>query len=216
MPRILSEIARKLSRLFLGCIVVRTFDDLRRTVPTCVFTHTRTLSVVPMRPEPRVNAALFVKWRHTRTVKAGSLLGANLAETLKVRRVPLDVFEKSGKSAQKGHSAVRQYKLTIKRRAEAKRGLGRIKRFPITRRNRLNFLKTPPKFEKATLLALYSPIFQEKVVRSALDKTSGNLLFWYDNDRVKLGDRYHLLLLRVFGGEVPLKWVWVPANKNLG
>jgi hypothetical protein len=70
--------------------------------------------------------------------------------------------------------------------------------------------------ERATLLALYSPIYQENVTKSALDKSSGNLLFWYDNKRVKMGEKYHLLLLRVFGGEEPLKWVWLPADKKIG
>jgi hypothetical protein len=80
----------------------------------------------------------------------------------------------------------------------------------------LNFLKKQPKFEHATLLAIYSPIFQEKVAKSALDKASGNLLFWYDSERVKSGGKYHLLLLRVFGGAEPLKWVWVPVDKKIG
>ena len=53
-------------------------------------------------------------------------------------------------------------------------------------------------------------------MKSALDKASGNLLFWYDNKRVKAGEKSHLLLLRVFGAEEPLKWLWLPADKKIG
>jgi hypothetical protein len=89
-----------------------------------------------------------------------------------------------------------------------------MKRLPLVLKNRINFLKKQMKFEKATMLALFYPVYQEKVTKSALDKGSGNLFIWYDNDRVKSGEKYHLLLLRVFGGEEPLKWVWLPAEKK--
>jgi hypothetical protein len=207
MPRILSEIGRKLSRLFLGRIVVRSLeDDLHRAEPSTIKTHFRTVEINPMRVEPRVRSALFVKWRNTRAVSAGSLIGGVALKNFKVRHIRLRVFNKK---------PVYRCRLNIKERTVAKKGMRRITRTPITRRNRLNFLKTPPKFERASLLAIYSPIFQEKVAKSALDKASGNLLFWYDIERVKAGERHHLLLLRVFGGEEPLKWVWLPASKKI-
>jgi hypothetical protein len=111
---------------------------------------------------------------------------------------------------------VKRYKLNMKRRAYARHAMVRMNKTPSQRNNRINFLKNPPKIERATLLALYTPIYQGKVIKSALDKSSGNLLFWYDNKRVKMGEKYHLLLLRVFGGEEPLKWVWLPADKKIG
>jgi hypothetical protein len=168
-------------------------------------THFHNVEINPMRAEPRVRAALFVKWKGTRAVSAGNLLCGRLQENFKVRSVSLAISRKKN---------IRRHRLNIKERAAAKRAMGRIMKTPITRRNRLHFVKSLPKFERASALALYSPIFQEKVVKSALDKGSGNLLFWYDNDRPKTGERHHLLLLRVFGGEEPLKWVWLPVNKK--
>jgi hypothetical protein len=160
-----------------------------------------------MRVEPRVGAAMFVKWSSVRIVGAGDLLGGQLQKNVKVHSARFSFVTKKKK--------VSRYKLNISARAGAKSAMMRIQRTPITRRNRINFLKSPPKFERSTLLALYSPIFQEKVAKSALDKASGNLLFWYDNERVKAGEKYHLLLLRVFEGEEPLKWLWLPAAKRL-
>jgi hypothetical protein len=107
-----------------------------------------------------------------------------------------------------------RHKFNLKRRAAARNAIRRIRKQPFILKNRINFLKKQLKFEKATLLALFYPVYQEKVTKSALDKGSGNLFIWYDNDRVKSGEKYHLLLLRVFGGEEPLKWVWLPAEKR--
>ena len=206
MTRFLSEIKRKLSRLFFGRIVVREMGALHRSEPTEVRTHFHGVDVRALRTVPRVGAALFVRWRTTTAVSAGSLMGESPLKDFKVRSVyPLGTT----------NCKIARYKLHIEKRANAHAGLGRMKKMPMTRRNRLSFLKNPPKFEKSSLLALYSPIYQEKVVKSALDKTSGNLLFWYDYDRVKAGEKCHLLLLRVFGSGEPLKWIWLPANKKL-
>lgn len=192
--------------MFFGRIVVREWSELHRTEAPEVRTHFRDISVRLLRTTPRVGAALFVKWRGSAAVSAGSLMGEEPLKDFRVYSVyPF------------GAAAVRvnRCKLNIKARAVARASLGRMKKMPMTRRNRLNFLKKPPRFEKASLLALYSPIYQEKVLKSALDKTSGNLLFWYDYDRVKAGERSYLLLLRVFGEDEPLKWVWLPVNKKL-
>lgn len=202
-----SDIGRKLSRLFLGRIVVRRVGELHREKMPAVMTHFRTISTSPIRKIPRVGAALFIKWKETRAIAAGGMLGPQLMKHFRVNDIPLTRMERMN---------VTRYKLLIKKRAAAKSGMWRIERLPHTRRNRLQYLKGKPKFEKASLLALYSPLFQDKVKKSALDKSSGNLVFWYDNERVKQGDRYHLLLLRVFNGAEPLKWVWLSANKKIG
>jgi hypothetical protein len=206
MARIVSEIGRRLSRVFFGRIVVRELAALTRDEKPEVFTHFRGVDVKPMRAEQRVGAALFVKWKKTRAKSAGFLLEPGAAAKFSVRGTTFGKLRPV---------SVLQYKLNLKKRASARHAMIRIGRTAITRHNRLNFIKTPPSFEKAKMLALYSPIYQEKVKKSALDKSSGNLLFWYDSERVKMGERYHLLLLRVFGGEEPLKWVWLPADKRL-
>jgi len=204
MSRVIEEIRRKLSRVFLGRIVVRELGGLRRAERAKISTHHRRALVIPMRVEPRVNSALFVEWKNTAPKSAGSLMSP---QSLKVSHVALETTKTP---------EIKRYRLNLKRRAAARQAMGRMVRTPLQRNNRINFLKKPPKMENATLLALYSPIYQEKVKKSVLDKSSGNLLFWYDNKRVKAGERYHLLLLRVFGGEEPLKWVWLPADKKIG
>ena len=207
MAKVIKDIGKKISRLFLGIVVVKKLGALHRSEPIEVHTHFRGAQISEIRPEPRVSAALFVYWRKSEIKTAGSVLGMASRGKFKVYRVNMKHIEKK--------CVVKKYRLNISARAAAKNATARMKKMPITRRNRLNFLRNAPKFEKASLLALFSPIFKEKVLRSALDKAGGNLLFWYDNERVKAGDIYHLLLLRVFGGEEPLRWVWLPANKNL-
>jgi hypothetical protein len=202
-----SEIAQKLSRIFLGRIVVRSLGDIHRAKPARVDTHFRAVEVKPLRTESRVSAAMFVRWKKTRAKTAGLLFGGQLPKNLKTEGMSFAATRKL---------EVKRWKFTLKRRAAPRHAMPLIHRTPSTRRNRASYLKKPPKFERATLLALYSPIFQEKVMKSALDKASGNLLFWYDNKRVKMGEKSHLLLLRVFGEAEPLKWLWLPADKKIG
>lgn len=205
MARFLSEIGKKLSRIFWGRIVVKT-GELRRSRLPDVMAHTRKIEICSMRPESRVKAAFFCEWKRTPVSAAGSLLCRKKPCLLKV----FDV--KPGELL--GKCAVQKDPLDFRTRANARSAVHKMKRVPATRKNRLPYLKKYPKFEKASLLALYSPLYREKIVKSALDKASGNLLFWYDIDRVKVGERNHLLLLRVFGGEEPLKWVWLPVDKK--
>jgi hypothetical protein len=204
---LLSEIAQKLSRIFLGRIVVRSLGDIRRASPARIDTHFRGVEVKPLRTNFRVNAAMFVRWKTTRAKSAGSLFDGKIIKKLRTESMSFGAARKL---------AVKRWKFNLKRRASPRHAMALMHRMPSTRRNRVSYLKKQPKFERATLLALYSPIFQEKVAKSALDKASGNLLFWYDNKRVKAGEKSHLLLLRVFGGAEPLKWLWLPADKKIG
>ena len=207
MAKAFKGIGKKLSRLFLGRVVVRQLGPLHRSEPVMTMTHFRKPEISEIRAEPRVSAALFVFWRTSKVKTAGSFLSMAATKELKVYRSSMDSIYKK--------CTVKSFKLSLHQRAAAKNAINNMRKSPITRRNRLSFLRNAPKFEKASLLALFSPIFKEKVLKSVLDKAGGNLLFWYDNERVKAGDIYHLLLLRVFGGEEPLRWVWLPANKNL-
>ena len=196
-----------MSRIFLGRIVVRSLGDIHRAKLARIDTHFRGVEVISLRAEPRVNAAMFVRWKNTRANTAGSLLGGKFPKNSRTEGMSFGAVRKL---------EVKKLKFNLKRRAVPHHAMARIHRTPSTRRNRINYLKKPPKFERATLLALYSPIFYEKVMKSALDKASGNLLFWYDNNRVKVGEKSHLLLLRVFGAGEPLKWLWLPADKKIG
>jgi hypothetical protein len=206
MPRIITELGRKLSRIFLGRIIVRDMGSLLREAPLSVMTHTRKIDVKPLRAAARVGSALFVKWRGAGIKSAGLLPDPHASKKFKPHKISFRKIK---------HCEVRYFRFALKRKAAARKAMSRINRAPSMRHNRLGFLKNQPKFGHAALLALYSPLFQEKVVKSALDKSSGNLLFWYDNERVKIGDRYHLLLLRVFGGKEPLKWLWLPVGRKI-
>jgi len=205
MPRLIDDIRRKLSRIFLGRIIIRELSAMH-SASLEIGTHRRGIAVMPMRAEPRVKTALFAEWRNTVAKSAGSLMDYKSFAGLGVSQISIEAVNKP---------EIKGYRLDFGRRAAARNAIARIIKIPSHRRNRINFLKNPPKIENATLLALYSPIYQEKVLKSALDKSSGNLLFWYDNKRVKVGNRYHLLLLRVFSGQEPLKWVWLPADKKI-
>ena len=73
MARFLSEIGKKLSRIFWGRIVVKT-GELRRSRLPDVMAHTRKIEICSMRPESRVKAAFFCEWKRTPVSAAGSLL----------------------------------------------------------------------------------------------------------------------------------------------
>ena len=139
--------------------------------------------------------------------KLGEIKTKQISLALKggnVKAIPLN--QQEGK--------VKKISLKLQRAKRVRHGLMRIANFPIYRKNRLNFIKNPPKIEKATILALFSPIFRDSVIKTVLDKSSGNLLVWYERKRVS-GEPQHLLLVRVFGAKEPLQWIWLPAGRKL-
>lgn len=201
----LENISKKLSRLFLGRISVHGIPNLKRSEAPDVMTHFRSVETHPIRTVPRIGAAMFVEWKQTRAVSAGSVLGAHLEKNLKVegKRFAHMRVVVSG-------ARMRFLKSTVKN------GLRMISKLPHTRRNRVTFIKDPPKFKMSSLLALYSPIYKSRVSKSSLDKRSGRLQFWYTEGRGEPAGKSHLLLVRVFGSmSEPLKWIWLPADKKI-
>ena len=213
MAQILADIAQKLSRLFLGRIRVRSLDPFHEREATVIHTHRRPLEIMRMRADPRVGSACFVAWKNQKARSAGSLLG-KLGE-IKTKQISLALKRGNVKAIplnpQEGK--VKKISLKLQRAKRVRHGLMRIAYFPIYRKIRLNFIKNPPKIEKATILALFSPIFRDSVIKTVLDKSSGNLLVWYERKRVS-GEPQHLLLVRVFGAKEPLEWIWLPAAKK--
>ncbi|MBP8784824.1 MAG: hypothetical protein KBH12_05020 [Synergistaceae bacterium] len=213
MAQILADIAQKLSRLFLGRIRVRSLDPFHEREATVIHTHRRPLEIMRMRADPRVGSACFVAWKNQKARSAGSLLG-KLGE-IKTKQISLALKGGNVKAIplNQQEGKVKKISLKLQRAKRVRHGLMRIANFPIYRKNRLNFIKNPPKIEKATILALFSPIFRDSVIKTVLDKSSGNLLVWYERKRVS-GEPQHLLLVRVFGAKEPLEWIWLPAAKK--
>ncbi len=202
MAQILADIAQKLSRLFLGRICVRHIDMLRERETTAIRTHRRSIEITTMRSHPRVGSARFIEWKNTKAQSAGSLLGK--LGKIKPKKIAFSL--KSG--------SIKKVSLGLQGAKGVRDGLLRIANLPIYRKNRLNFIKNPPKIEKATILALFSPIIRDRAAKTVLDKSSGNLLVWYERKRVS-GEPQHLLLVRVFGAKEPLQWIWLPAGRKL-
>lgn len=202
MAQLLDSIAQKLSRLFLGRICVRRVELLREQKTTAISSHHRIIEVTPVRTQPRVDAARFIQWRDTKAKSAGSLLGK--LGKIKVKK---RVFRLKG-------GTMGRVSLGFKRAGRVRNGLMKIANLPIYRKNRLNFIKNPPKIDRATILALFSPIIGDRVARTILDKSSGNLLVWYQKKRIG-GQPQQLLLVRVFGAKEPLQWIWLPSEKKL-
>lgn len=205
----LKDIKNKLSRLFLGRIVIHEIGPLHRPQEEmpAVTTHFRSITTSPIRTTPRVGSALFVEWKHTKAKPAGSILGRDIRHDLKVESGDLSLDFKVN---------VSKFRLRLPERCAAKNGMWRVKNMPQTRYNRINFLKKQPKFANSSLLALYTPIYQARVKSSSLDKQTGKLKVWYHQERIRLGEKSHLLLLRVFNAQEPLRWVWLPAEKKIG
>lgn len=203
---ILAGLGQKLKRLFLGRIIVHSIGRSDRAAPPKITTHARDLETFPVRTTPRVGAALFMQWKHTAPNTAGPVIGADLSHNLVVKGADLSVPD---------GVEVHRYDMRLNKKCVAKNGRRAIASIPHSRRNRVSFLKNPPRFAQSSLLAFYSPLYHDKVTKSALDKASGRLLFWYD-DKIALGAKSHLLLFRVFQGGEPLKWVWLDADKKIG
>lgn len=201
----LENIGKKLSRLFLGRIKIHTVPDMKRSELPAVMTHFRGVDTHPIRTVPRVGAAMFAEWKKTKAITAGPVLGAHLEKNIKV----------GGRSFSRKGAAVKGAKLISFKGGRVRNGTQMIKRLPHTRRNRISYIKDPPKFKMSSLLALYYPIYQSRVSKSSLDKKTGRLQFWYTESRAEPTGKSHLLLLRVFGSmSDPLRWVWLPADKR--
>lgn len=198
----LSSIGKKLSRLFLGRITVHDLLKETRTHDVSVMTHTRDLETYPVRSHPRVSAAMFMEWKESKARTAGDILGSRLEDNIKITSVSMDDL---------AQSKVRQYKLRFLDCCRARHGTKMIKKLPQLRRNRLNFLKNPPRFARSSLIAFFSPIFQGCVKKSSLDKATGRLMLWYDEHKIASG-KSHLMLFRVFEGKEPLRWVWLDVD----
>lgn len=205
----LKDIKQKLSRLFLGRIVIHELGPFHRKEEEMpqISTHFRDVSTEPIRPVPRVGSALFVQWRSSSAKAAGSILGRHIEQNLKIGHADLHLDFKVHVSL---------FRLRLPERCKAREGMWKVKKMPQTRKNRISFLKKQPRFANSSLLAFYSPLYNARVKSSSLDKKTGDLKVWYDTERIRLGERSHLLLLRVFNAQEPLRWVWLPAEKKIG
>ena len=149
-----SEIAQKLSRIFLGRIVVRSLGDIHRAKLARIDTHFRGVEVISLRAEPRVNAAMFVRWKNTRANTAGSLLGGKFPKNSRTEGMSFGAVRKL---------EVKKLKFNLKRRAVPHHAMARIHRTPSTRRNRINYLKKPRNSSAPPCWHCIRPFFMKKL-----------------------------------------------------
>jgi hypothetical protein len=106
-----------------------------------------------------------------------------------------------------GEIRVRGLKLKIV--PEVKEDRKRVSRLPQERQNRLNFLSSERRsvWENEIVLAYFSPIVMDDVVKIALNKQRGTLFLWY-NAKGRHFDAKGLFMCKRFGAKES-QWHWV-------
>ncbi|MCX7828427.1 MAG: hypothetical protein N2315_04365 [Thermanaerothrix sp.] len=179
-----------LSRLFLGRVKVRSWA-VARGCEVLSLRGGRDVRVRSMGLSPRVVEASFVKWGRMRVESPGRWLFDP-----KAVRVfgGLHVYE----------AAVKGVPLGLRGRVVG--GLERVAGLPQERSNRIRYCAL--EIKGASVMAVFYPIIRGLVKRSVLDKRSGRLLLWY-RDGPSRERSVRLLMVRVFGAEDPVRWIWL-------
>jgi hypothetical protein len=193
-----SRLLETLRRLFMGRIAVRPFPVSLGRFPE-IRNITRIPAVRGGIPGERVVISQCFRWRN-KAVEAprrivfseGASIGAIAFSPLKtdvriVSLAGLSVTPRNGRTLING--------------------------LPHYRTNQLGFFREKPLFEGASVLALFTPIIKDGVVRSALDKGSGRLCVWMD-PRTNAERPFHLLLVRRLSGPPSISWVWLPVSRR--
>lgn len=192
----LSGVWEVLSRLFLGRVKVRSW---RGGIVCQVLTLMDSRPVVVRRIslDPKVQEASFVRWSRLRAAGVGRWL-------FDPREVRVLGRLKSYRATVRG--------IPFGRGCSMRDAVGLARSLPQERSNRVRYCAIQMK--GAIVMAVFSPIMKELVKRSVLDKRSGRLLLWYHEGDF-LGRRggtdkpARLLMVRVFGADEPISWVWL-------
>lgn len=185
-----ADIKEKARRFFLGRTGVYTISAGVKKLN--VNSVKRTVSTSPVRTEVSVLDSHIVNW--SREPAKGQRLDLFISSP-QVRGGILPFFE-----------MIKPGKLPLLSRQvqvhEAKEDMLKI---PQTRSNRAATL--PDKFKKKGIIAFFYPLIQDCVVKSVLEKESGTLHVWYNqNCRKKRGQV--LCLVSDVGKSPPLSWRW--------
>ena len=195
----LEEIGESLSRLFAGRVRVRSLPPHRARVASLPPVRRGPINIehLDSRQNAPVMGSLASEWRYIRPHR----MNLALAGSVKIRSAPLEVRPPLTKgSLSFGISP------TIKDATE------RIRFLPQVRGNRVRYLKEKPFVEGSGLIALFSPIIKDALLREVLERERGVLLIWYDisSDAVL---PYMLALFRRLDapqGDI-FSWRWLPG-----
>jgi hypothetical protein len=186
----------KLARLFAGRVPVHSLRLPERHLPVL-----SSRSDVPLHRlclTPPIKAARFLAWKRlpARTTALGPLRYEAACQG-----VPLMAGVSVSKAETLLTAAPSCHRILS----------SRLVSLPQSRTNRLRYLAERWKPEGASVLALFSPIIKDSLLRSALDKQTGSLLCWM-NPAPGKGDPFFLLLLSKGGqgGQRTMEWVWLP------
>lgn len=187
-----------LKRLFMGRIAVRRFPVSLGRSP-----EIRNILRMPALrggiPADRVVISQCFRWRN-KAVKTPH--GVVFSGRPEIRAIPFSALNADVR-------IVPMTGLTVSTR----NGDALLGSIPHYRANQLAFFREKPVFEGASVLALFTPIIKEGVVRSALDKGSGCLCVWM-NPRTNAEQPFHLLLVRRLSGPPSVSWVWLPVSRR--
>lgn len=187
-----------LKRLFMGRIAVRRFPVSSGRSP-----EIRNISRRPALrggiPADRVVISQCFRWRNKAVQTPHRVV---FSEKPGIRVIPFSALDADLR-------IVPLTGLTV----SARNGGALLGSVPHYRANQLAFFREKPVFEGASVLALFTPIIKDGVVRSALDKGSGRLCVWMD-PRTKAEQPFHLLLVRRLSGPPSVSWVWLPVSRR--
>lgn len=193
-----SNLLETLKRLFMGRISVRRFSVFPGRSP-----EVRKITRVPELhggiPADRVVISQCFRWRNKIVNVPRRVVFAAVPE---VRIVPVV-------SPRSEVRVIRPSGLSV----SVREGRALAANVPHGRTNHLSYFREKPVFENASVLALFTPIMKDGVLRSALDKRSGCLCVWMD-PRTKTEQPFHLLLVRRLSGPPSVSWVWLPVSRR--
>jgi len=206
------DIRTYLARLFLGKAKVRSLrpqgkEVVLRTVGRVVETH-------PLRPPERVLGSALYGSAMDVLVK-GSCISKAVHEAVK-GNIRGGTFSFDGRLAVKGEKVVRDRRVFLHSlggfTVRCIGAVGRITPLPIEVRNRLPWFRGRSNSLKKgeVLLALYSPILEEGLLKSVLNKERGTLLVWYNPRRA--WKARSLFLVRNFSSGGSLEWKWIDIH----
>jgi len=195
----LEEIRENLSRLFAGRIRVRSLPSRWAKVASLTPVRRDTINVERLdnRQNTPVMRSLAAEWRHIHPRR----MNLALAGSVKIRSAPLEV-----------HPPLTKGSLSFGISPTIKNATERMKFLPQVRGNRVRYLKERPFVEGSGLIALFSPIIKDALLREVLERERGVLFIWYDVSS-DAALPYMLALFRrldVSQGDI-FSWRWLPG-----
>jgi hypothetical protein len=188
----LDSVKSGLKRLFLSRVSIHRAVLPEGPRRVAVSSADRSVEVHPLRSPVKLTVSRCAQWRG-----------------LRAKGKKLDLFisppkARGGKTSLSFDVSVGTIDLRIER-TEARSGLAVIARMPSSRRNRVHWLRGD---RRKDLIAVYYPIIKDCLVKSVLEKESGDLYIWY-NSSCQGSSSQMLCLVSDPGKRPPLAWKWI-------